>query len=159
MPLAATIAQHSLNTDHGIGQTPTEIEVALNVAFHYKSLGSLDQAVKMCSSSCPLSYLPAIATFAKNFGGGEDFPLLHFLQAVQKLLGASLFLGEEFMTCLSQLDFKCKSSTFPMLRCAATCANIRSPKSQDKVGKPLFLTDLQKLKGLVKQSDKLVGHC
>ena len=86
----------------------------------------------------------------------EDFPLLHFLQSVQKLLGASLFLGEEMMTCLSSLDFKCKSSTFPMLRRAAICANISSPKSQDKVGKPLFVTDLQKLKGLVKQSDKLV---
>ena len=154
-PWLPQLLQHSLNTDHGIGQTPTEIEVALNVAFHYKSLGSLEQAVKMCSSSCPLSYLQAIATFAKNFGGGQDFPLLHFLQSVQKLLGASLFLGEEFMTCLSQLDFKCKSSTFPMLRCAAICANISSPKSQDKVGKLLFVTDLQKLKSLVKQGDKL----
>ena len=139
-PWLPQLLQHSLNTDHGICQTPTEIEVALNVAFHYKSLGSLDQAVKMRSSSCPLSYLPAIPTFAKNFGGGEDFPLLHFLQAVQKLLGASLFLGKEFMACLSQLDFKCKSGTFPMLRCV--CCNLCQHHLSKKPGQswetPLF---------------------
>ena len=156
VPWLPQLLQSALNTGHSIGQTPTEIEIALGLAFHYKQFKSMDMAIQMCEALCPFTYLPEIATYSKNFAGGEDFPILVFLQAVQKQLGSSLFLGEEFMDGLSNVDFRCRSTTFPMCRAAAICCNMSSPRSQDNISKLLFVSDLQKLKTLLKQNDSMV---
>ena len=72
----------------------------------------------------------------KNFGGGDDFPVLVFLQAVQKLFNSSLKLGEEFMTALAQAEFKSKDSTYPMVRAALIAAKPGPPqRSKDGIAK------------------------
>ena len=157
LPWIGQLLQGSLNTGNSIGQSPTEVELAMGIAFHYKNSNSMEQAIEMCKASTSLPYLDDIAVYVKNFGGGNanSFPVLTFLQSVQKLLGSSLFLGEEFMTAISNVDFKSKSNTFPMVRAAMVAANLSSPRSQDGIAKLLFQSDIQKVKSLVQKGDKV----
>lgn len=145
-PWFPQMLQASLNTGNQIVKQSTEMEIAMAISYLYKAHKSFDKAIQLAQSATPSSYLPVIALYMKNFGGGDDFPVLVFLQAVQKLFNSSLKLGEEFMTALAQAEFKSKDSTYPMVRAALIAANLSSPKVQDGIAKLLVKSDIDKAK-------------
>ena len=104
----------------------------------------MDKAIQLAQAATPSSYLPVIALYMKNFGGGDNFPVLVFLQAVQKLFGHSLKLGEEFMSAVAQAEFKSKDSTYPIVRAALIASNLSSPKHQNGIAKLLVKSDIDK---------------
>ncbi len=145
-PWFPQMLQASLNTGNQIVKQSTEMEIAMAISYLYKAHGSMDKAIQLAQAATPLSYLPAIALYMKNFGGGDNFPALVFLQAVQKLFGLSLKLGEEFMAAVAQAEFKSKDSTYPMVRAALIAGNLSSPKHQDGISKLLVKSDIDKAK-------------
>ncbi|CAK9097021.1 Uncharacterized protein SCF082_LOCUS45533 [Durusdinium trenchii] len=153
-PWTAQLLQSALNTSNSIGQSPTEIEICMNLAVHYLSCNSMGTAIQICKGVASLPYLDCIAVYVSSFGGGGEkrSPVLTFLQSVQKLLGSSLFMGEDFMSTLASVEFKSKKSTFPMCRAAFICANMASPKSQNGIAKMLFPSVLQKVKTMAQKN-------
>ena len=80
------------------------MELCLSVAANYKRVEDMETAVGMVRSSSSVSYLDAVANYVKAFAGGETFPLIHLLVALEKLFNSSLLLGEEFFTAIAMTD-------------------------------------------------------
>ncbi|CAE7889697.1 unnamed protein product [Symbiodinium necroappetens] len=66
----------SLNASNHIAGRLTEMEIAMNLAAHYKRTGCMDTAVEACRAMCELGYLDAIAEWVKEYTGGEQFVLI-----------------------------------------------------------------------------------
>ena len=58
----------------------------------------------------------------------------------------TMTIGEDFMTTITFIDFKEKSSSFPWVRAGLLAANLQSPICKDGIGKLLLKTDVEKLK-------------
>ena len=138
--------QASLNTGNSVASTPTEIEVAMTLAYWYQKQKNMEDAMKMTQISMPLQCLDIVSHYVRSYGGGEDMNLIHLLYAINKMHGSSLFLGTDFFDHITFLDFKERESTFPFVRCACIAAQLHSPKSQDSIARMLVKSDLDRLK-------------
>ena len=104
VPWLPEFLQGSLNSSNHIAGKVTEMELCLSVAANYKRVEDMETAVGMVRSSSSVSYLDAVANYVKAFAGGETFPLIHLLVALEKLFNSSLLLGEEFFTAIAMTD-------------------------------------------------------
>jgi hypothetical protein len=148
-PELPALIQQSLNSSHSVSKQPTEMEVAATIAEYYEKMKlSLDEAVKAAGQSEPKCkhYLATIAHYVKCFAGGEQFPIVRFLESYSSKYGCSLVIGEEFMSAVTFIDMKGDGTTFPFLRAACLAAQLTSPKSSDGISKLLTKSDVEKLK-------------
>ena len=143
-PWLPQMLQAALNTGNQIAKEATEMEVAMSIAYLHKAHQSMDTAIELCQASTPSSCTQVVAEYMASFGGGPGFPVMVFLQAVQKLFNSSLKLGEDYMTSVTKADFKSKDSTYPMIRACLIAANLSSPKSCDGIAKLLLKGDVEK---------------
>ena len=140
------LLQASMNTANMIGKEPKEMEIAMALAYQYKHSGSLEKACQECKSSTTLRYVDLICHFVRQYGGGEDFSLIKTLVGIPALFGSSVWLGEEFMTAVTKVDLKSKTTLYPFCRAAMVAANLGSSKTVDGIAKLLARADLEKLK-------------
>lgn len=140
------LLQASMNTANMIGKEPKEMEIAMALAYQYKHSGSLEKACQECKSSTTLRYVDLICHFVRQYGGGEDFSLIKTLVGIPALFGSSVWLGEEFMTAVTKVDLKSKTTLYPFCRAAMVAANLGSSKTVDGIAKLLTRADLEKLK-------------
>ena len=124
----ADFLQASLNASNHIAGRLTEMEIAMNLAAHYKRTGSMEASVEACRAMCELGYLDAIAEWVKKYTGGEQFVLIQFLAGVERSFSSSVLLGEEYFRSVASTDFGSKESTFPLVRCMLLACNLSSPK-------------------------------
>ena len=149
-PWFPQMLQAALNTGNHISKVATEVELAMSLVYLYKTYDSMETALQVCAGTSALTYLDVVALFTKNYGGGasDGFPVVLFLQATQKLLSSSVKLGEDFWTAITKVDFRSKTSTYPMIRTALICCNCSSPSGTivDGVSKLILRGDVEKLK-------------
>ena len=138
--------QASLNTANSVSTTPTEIEVAMTMCYWYKKQRSMEQAMNFTKLTMPLQCIDTVSHYVMNFSGGDDMPLIHLLDSINKMYGSSLHLGTEFFDHITGMNFNDKECTFPFIRCACIAAQMHSPKSQDSIAKLLVRSDLDRLK-------------
>ncbi|CAE7940284.1 unnamed protein product [Symbiodinium sp. KB8] len=144
----ADFLQASLNASNHIAGRLTEMEIAMNLAAHYKRTGSMEASVEACRAMCELGYLDAIAEWVKKYTGGEQFLLIQFLAGVERSFSSSVLLGEEYFRSVASTDFGSKESTFPLVRCMLLACNLSSPKLhvQDGFARLLVKADVDRLK-------------
>ena len=153
-PDLPAMIQQSLNSSHAVAKPPTEMETAATIAEYYAKMkmsaktANLALAVQAAGQSEPRckSYLHSIANYVQQYAGGDDFPIIHFLQNFSVQFGCSLVIGEEFMDAITNLQFKTLDSSFPWIRAACLAAQLTSPKATDGIAKLLNKSDLEKLK-------------
>ena len=103
-PRFAFIAQKALNTSNHVGQLTGELEAAIYLANIVSDPGFKAEvgweeaaAQQLCELCVPCSsYACTILQFVCDFGGGDDAPQIHFMDAVAKQFVCSNFLGETF---------------------------------------------------------------
>lgn len=96
-PWMPQLLQAALNSGNEISKQSTEMEVALSLAYTYKTSASMENACAVVKAATSLGYVDAISKWVRLYAGGDDFPLVHLLASIQKLFNSSHFLGEEFM--------------------------------------------------------------
>ena len=92
--------QASLNTANSVSTTPTEIEVAMTMCYWYQKQRSMGQAMNFTKLTMPLQCIDTVSHYVMNYGGGDDMPLIHLLDAINKMYGSSLHLGTDFLSTL-----------------------------------------------------------
>ena len=147
-PWFPNFLQGCLNASNHIAGRATEMELALHLAEHYKGAKNLDQALEACKGLSSLPYLNTVAQFVQHFAGGEDFPLIHFLLAIEKTFNTSMLLGQDFFTAIVKTDLGSKETTFPVVRSMLLAVNLSSNKHADGISKLLVKSDVEKLKQL-----------
>ncbi|CAE7236417.1 unnamed protein product [Symbiodinium sp. CCMP2456] len=86
---------------------------------------------------------------------GTTLGLIYLLDQISKMFGSQLFLGEEFLTAITFVDFKDAESRYPFLKAALWACQLHSPKHHDSISRLLSKTDVEKLKtAAVKQTVK-----
>ena len=78
-----------LGSSNHIAGRITEMELCLSLAASYKRTKNMKAAVGMVKASSSLLYLDAVANYVKAYAGGETFPLLHLLFALEKFFNSS----------------------------------------------------------------------
>lgn len=114
------LAQQSLNSAHSVSKQLTEMETAAIIAERYQKTqqmgqpASLASAVHAAGQSEPKrkEYLDSVAAYVKLYVGGEDFPIVHFLESFFAQYGCSLVIGEEFMDATINLHFKAERGSY-----------------------------------------------
>ena len=96
-PWMPQLLQAALNSGNEISKQSTEMEIALSLAYTYKTSASMENACAVVKAATSLGYVDAISKWVRLYAGGDDFPLVHLLASIQKLFNSSHFLGEEFM--------------------------------------------------------------
>ena len=94
----------------------------------------------------PLSYIETVSTYVCEFGGGQNFGLIYLLDQISKMFGSQLFLGEEFLTAITFIDFKDAESRYPFLRAALWACQLHSARHSDSISRLLSKTDVERLK-------------
>ena len=146
-PWMPAMFQAALNTGSMVAKVPTEVEVALSLCYwHQTHGGSLQQAVETTRFTMPLSYIETVSTYVCEFGGGQNFGLIYLLDQISKMFGSQLFLGEEFLTAITFIDFKDAESRYPFLRAALWACQLHSPRHSDSISRLLSKTDVERLK-------------
>jgi len=155
-PWMPAMFQAALNTGSMVAKVPTEVEVALSLCYwHQTHGGSIQQAVETTRLTMPLAYIETVSAYVCEFGGGDNFGLIYLLDQISKMFGSQLFLGEEFLTAITFLDFQDAESRYPFLRAALWACQLHSPKHHDSISRLLSKTDVEKLKtAAVKQTVK-----
>ena len=149
--------QASLNTANSVSTTPTEIEVAMTMCYWYQKQRSMGQAMNFTKLTMPLQCIDTVSHYVMNYGGGDDMPLIHLLDAINKMYGSSLHLGTDFFEHITVMSFNDKDCTFPFIRCACIAGQMHSPKSQDSISKLLVRSDLDSVKQNLKAAEKLLA--
>ena len=145
-PWFPNFLQGSMNASNHIAGRATEMELALHIAEHYKRCKNLDQALEACRSMSSMPYLSTVAQFVQHYAGGEDYPLLNFLLAIEKTFNSSMLLGQDYFTAIVKTDLGSKETTFPVVRSMLLAVNISSNKHADGISKLLVKSDVEKLK-------------
>ena len=101
------------------------MELAMHIAADYKRLGNMAQAVQLKPTF--LAYTEVVGEFCQHYAGGEDFPLVKLLVAIEKLFNSSHLLGQEFLQAVTRVDFGSRESTFCMVRAMLVACNLSSP--------------------------------
>ncbi|CAK8991522.1 unnamed protein product, partial [Durusdinium trenchii] len=151
-PSFPSLCQSALNSVNSNATSTGELEAMLQLASYLKSGATLSDAVEAVHAAQPVCghYLQDIATFVKLYTGGEDFPLL------DQLKGFCLAIGEEMMGLLANFDFKQDGSQLVMCRIALLHAILTSKRCTDGYSKLIFKSDLDKMKGSLKDSTKQI---
>ena len=155
-PWMPAMFQAALNTAGMVAKVPTEVEVALSLCYwHQTHGGSIQQAVETTRLTMPLAYIETVSAYVCEFGGGDNFGLVYLLDQISKMFGSQLFLGEEFLSAITFVDFKDAESRYPFVRAALWACQLHSPKHHDSISRLLSKTDVEKLKtAAVKQTVK-----
>ncbi|CAE7270765.1 unnamed protein product [Symbiodinium sp. CCMP2592] len=151
------LIQQALSSSHITQSSGNEVEAMFHIASHFEATKSLPQAVQLAMTTRPpcLPYMSSVSNFVQNYSGGPSFPIVKILAHVSRSFQTSLSLGQEFTECVSQLDFKEPSSTFPWLRAASFAANLASPHSKDNIGRSISKSDVEKLRHPSQRSEVL----
>jgi hypothetical protein len=107
------------------------------------------------------SYAKVILDFVLMYGGGANAPQIRFMDDFSKMFQCKVILGELYWTTVTNMQFQCKLTRYPLLRAALLLANLISPKVEDGIGKLLVKSDLTKLctvkmLPVVKASEKIL---
>ena len=122
-----------LNTAQQVGSLPTEVEQALSLAWWYDKSGSIEQAILQTQASMPsAAYLEVIGEWVSNYGGGDKFPLIRYVESFAKQTGQGLMLGEDFVSQVVHTIYKCEKTTFPMMRISFFITQLSAPKTVPK---------------------------
>ena len=112
-PELPDLAQSSLNADHGTYSMANELQVMLSLsgqAAQHPGIKAWEEAIETVRRSMPPShsYLTLLADFAREYGGGDDVPMIRFLDAFAKEFGANKTIGEhcclDHPTCLANRE-------------------------------------------------------
>jgi hypothetical protein len=149
IPRLPTFLQMALNASNSIRKATNELETAMLMTSQFQAGVQLHEAIaaaKEGDHKCRES-IPAIGHYVQRYAGGPTFPLIQFLAKFGSTFGATLLLGQEFMSTLAHLDFKHPTNVFPFLRAAVWATMLTSSKATDGFAKVLVKGDLEKLKG------------
>ena len=152
-PTFAKVAQKALNVSNHVASEMSELETAKILADNAadRGLTSLDnwktlalENVRALSVPCA-AYAQHILEFVQYFAGGENAPLVTFLDDVAKHFHCHVNLGENFWQALSQVTFHDTTKRFPLIRVAFALTNLTSDKVEDGISRLLQKQDLVRL--------------
>jgi len=142
-----------LNNVHSVSRKKQELEIAGEIAEFTAFSGDLQLAVQNAAESDPecKSYINVLGTLVRSYGGGVDgavkFPLIKFLDRYSKTYGASVIMGEEFLTAVANSQFHAGAdTTFPFFRIGLLATPATSTKQADGIAKQLIKSDCERLK-------------
>ena len=152
-PEFAKVAQKTLNISNHIASEMSELETAKILADSaadrgfteledWKSLAVAN--VRALSVPCA-GYANHILNFVQYYAGGENAPLIHFLDDIAKQFHCNVNLGETFWYTISQTMFYDQTKQFPLLRVAFALTNLTSDKVEDGISRLLVKTDFTRL--------------
>ena len=90
IPELPTWFQMGMNSSNSIGKPQTELELAATMASLFQQGLDSQQATKRAKEGdikCQVS-LPDVCHYCQKYGGGPEFPLIHFLARFAKQFGA-----------------------------------------------------------------------
>ena len=82
-------------------------------------------------------YCNTLLEFVLNYGGGDDAPMICFMDAVAKEFGCNVNLGSQFWHALTYMSFSRKMKTYPLIRVALAVTNMTGAKVEDGVARLL----------------------
>ena len=154
LPGLVSLMQQALNANNETYSSLTELELMSSLATtaHQltvagKSFSWDSLAEQLCHTGPLASYAKVIAKIVSLFGGGQHFPLVHFLHDFQQSFGESLKLGKEYIQAVAQVNLSA-TNMMPFIRIGLLLANLCSPEQSivDGYGRLLSRGDVDKLK-------------
>ena len=152
-PEFAIIAQKALNTQNHIGTEVGELEACMTLVgslgdHGFKQLPNWRELAvqEVQSLNIPSAqYCNTLLEFVLNYGGGDDAPMICFMDAVAKEFGCNVNLGSQFWHALTYMSFARKMKTYPLIRVALAVTNMTGDKVEDGVARLLGKTDANKI--------------
>ena len=142
--------QMVLNSSNAVAVQMTELEAAQQIALLFGQSHNLAEAISTVKSSAPRCspYLDCIGQYVKVFGGGSahKFPIITFLDNLQKSYGKSVSIGQEMFEHITLWNLGEVSTQAPLLRAGMLAAQLTAPKVMDGQGRCLNKADLDRLK-------------
>ena len=142
--------QMVLNCSNAVAVQMTELEAAQQIGLLVCQGSSLPNAVKTVQSSAPRCspYLESIGQYVKLFGGGKDgrFPIITFLDSIQKHWGQSVSVGQEMFETIILWNCGEASTQMPLLRAGMLAVQLTAPRVVDGQGRLLTKADLERLR-------------
>ncbi|OLP78563.1 hypothetical protein AK812_SmicGene41254 [Symbiodinium microadriaticum] len=142
--------QMVLNCSNAVAVQMTELEAAQQIGLLVCQGSSLPNAVKTVQSSAPRCspYLESIGQYVKLFGGGKDgrFPIITFLDSIQKHWGQSVSVGQEMLETIILWNCGEASTQMPLLRAGMLAVQLTAPRVVDGQGRLLTKADLERLR-------------
>ena len=142
--------QMVLNSSNAVAVQMTELEAAQQIALLFGQSHNLAEAISTVKSSAPRCspYLDCIGQYVKVFGGGSvhKFPIITFLDNLQKSYGKSVSIGQEMFEHITLWNLGEVSTQAPLLKAGTLAAQLTAPKVMDGQGRCLNKADLDRLK-------------
>jgi len=150
-PQLPDLCQRALNSSHSVSSRSTELECMVWVAEQAKEsnashaeFSELMEAIAMGGPSCA-GYINCVGELALQVCGGDNSPLLFFLDRFGKLYGENKTLGEEFVRSTANLVVS-KTDKVNWIKAALVATNLASDKIVDGISKLIVKADVDKLR-------------
>ena len=150
-PKLADVAQRALNASSNVASLVGEIEAGKAIADHMQDNADnenwkTDAVAAIVAMGAPCSsYAEFITTFVEQYAGGQEAPLIDFLDSVSKQFQCNVMLGETFWKAVVGTHTQAQGAKFPLVRNGLILANLTSPKIEDGIARLLVKNDVTKL--------------